>query len=974
MKIKYILIVFIIFLLSVSAVSAQNAENIDNLGISADSEVITTSDSLSNLQTLIDNDDSGEISLSSDYNYSDSDSSLIINKTITINGNGHTIDANLNSELFTITGSNVILNNLNIINFNINDSKTNGILWNGDEGQLNNCNISNSNITSFLSNIIFWNGTDGCVDSCTFSNNEVLNTTAVSFVIVWFGDNGKVSNSQFINNSGSDHAGAIYWGGGADNGIVYNSTFINNYAWYGGAIYWNGVNGSVSKSYFKNNSAKSYLNEFTGGAIYWYGQDDDGVIDGCVFVDNNGKSGEAIAVGSNTTLTVKNSILLNTVDEEYNLINVTDESSSVIANNNWWGNTVEYYNIAPTEISDNVTVDNWIFLNTTSDPSRIYTGRNVTLIYDLTNLCDYSGNVSTVSPYELYDAVLEISSVTNGEVYNDTVSFDEGIAKVIFCAEDEGDASITSNIFGLELVSDITVTPSSIQLTADDVYIGQNATIIAELPYDATGNVTFVFEDENYTEELEDGMASISIENLTVGNYTVYAYYNGDDNNNASNTSLTFYVLEKEDLNITIEDIKVYENSTFNVTIVVSSDDKLNITVTFNNETAVIETENGYGIFEYSNLTVGNYTINADFEGNYRYNSANASATVTVVEGPNYILTADDFEKYYGSPLNDTAKLVDKSGNPIVNESISFTINGKTYYRKTNSTGEVQFPVNLQPGEYEMIVAYNESSINTTVTVKHTVNGTDITKIFRNDTQYYATFLDSEGNYLSKGTVVQFNINGVYYNRSTISNGLAKLNINLDPGEYIITANNTVTGELNSNTITVLPRITNNSDLVKYYKNGSQYVVQLVDDEGNPVGAGEVVTFNINGVFYNRTTNSSGYAKLNINLNPGEYIITASYKNCYVSNNIEVKTVLVADDLTMTYGDGSVFSTQVLDGQGNPLANVNVTFNINGVFYTRATNSSGIANLNINLLAGRYIITSSYNGLETSNTIVINKS
>ena len=310
MKIKYILIVFIIFLLSVSAVSAQNAENIDNLGISADSEVITTSDSLSNLQTLIDNDDSGEISLSSDYNYSDSDSSLIINKTITINGNGHTIDANLNSELFTITGSNVILNNLNIINFNINDSKTNGILWNGDEGQLNNCNISNSNITSFLSNIIFWNGTDGCVDSCTFSNNEVLNTTAVSFVIVWFGDNGKVSNSQFINNSGSDHAGAIYWGGGADNGIVYNSTFINNYAWYGGAIYWNGVNGSVSKSYFKNNSAKSYLNEFTGGAIYWYGQDDDGVIDGCVFVDNNGKSGEAIAVGSNTTLTVKNSILL----------------------------------------------------------------------------------------------------------------------------------------------------------------------------------------------------------------------------------------------------------------------------------------------------------------------------------------------------------------------------------------------------------------------------------------------------------------------------------------------------------------------------------------------------------------------------------------------------------------------------------------------------------------------------------------
>ncbi len=961
----------IISLLSLSAVSAQNTTGTDNLEDNTDSDVLTTSDSLSNLQTLINNDETGKIDLTSDYNYSNSDSSVIINKTITINGNGHTIDVNSKCNLFNITASNIILNNLNIINFNINNSKTNGILWNGADGQLNNCNISNSNITSFLSNIILWNGTNGSIDSCTFSNNEVLNTTAVSFVLVWFGDNGKVSNSQFINNSGSDHAGAIYWGGGADNGVVYNSTFINNYAWYGGAIYWNGANGSVSKSYFKNNSAKSHLNEFSGGAIYWYNQDSEGVIDGCVFVNNNGKSGEAIALGSNTTLTVKNSILLNTIDEEYNLINVSDNTSSVIANNNWWGNTVDDYNIAPTEISDNVTVDNWLFLNTTSNPSRVYTGRNVTLIFNLTNLCDYDGNISQLSPYGLYDGDLKISSVTNGKVYNDTVPFNNGIAEVVFNADNEGNASITSNIFGFELVSNITVTPSSIQLTADDIYIGQNATVFAELPYDASGNVTFVFENENFTDELKDGMASASITNLSIGNYTVYAYYSGDENNNASNTSVTFRVLKKEDLNITIENTKVYENSTFNITVTVSSDDKLNITVTLNNETSVIETRNGYGIFEYSNLTVGNYTINADFEGNYKYNPTNTSAIITVVEGPDYILTADDFEKYYGASAKDTAKLTDRKGNPIVNETISFTINNKTYNRKTNATGEVQFAVNLPAGEYEMIVNYNESSINTTVTVKTTVNGTDITKIFKNSTQYYATFLNSEGEYLPKGTNVQFNINGVLYTRSVISNGLARMNINLPQGEYIITAMNLVTGEVDSNTITVLPRIINNNDLVKYYRNNSQYIVQLVDDEGNPVGAGETVTFNINGVFYNRTTNSSGYAKLNINLPPGNYIITASYKDCLVSNKIEVKTVLYADNLTMTYRDGSVFYAHVVDGQGNPLPNANLTFNINGVFYYRTTNSSGIASLNINLPAGRYIITSSYNGLSVANTIVI---
>ncbi|WP_296885544.1 hypothetical protein, partial [uncultured Methanobrevibacter sp.] len=57
--------------------------------------------------------------------------------------------------------------------------------------------------------------------------------------------------------------------------------------------------------------------------------------------------------------------------------------------------------------------------------------------------------------------------------------------------------------------------------------------------------------------------------------------------------------------------------------------------------------------------------------------------------------------------------------------------------------------------------------------------------------------------------------------------------------------------------------------------------------EGNPL-ANTNVTFNINGVFYNRTTDSDGIAKLNIRLMPGEYIITSSYNECYISNKITV--------------------------------------------------------------------------------------
>ena len=139
-----------------------------------------------------------------------------------------------------------------------------------------------------------------------------------------------------------------------------------------------------------------------------------------------------------------------------------------------------------------------------------------------------------------------------------------------------------------------------------------------------------------------------------------------------------------------------------------------------------------------------------------------------------------------------------------------------------------------------------------------------------------------------KNVSVRFNINGVLYTRTTNASGQAKLNINLPQGEYIITAVNPENGEMHTNNITVLSSITDNADLVKYYKNDSQYVVTVLGSDGNPVGAGENVTFNINGVFYTRTTNASGQAKLNINLNPGNYTITAQYKDCRVSNNIEV--------------------------------------------------------------------------------------
>ena len=366
----------------------------------------------------------------------------------------------------------------------------------------------------------------------------------------------------------------------------------------------------------------------------------------------------------------------------------------------------------------------------------------------------------------------------------------------------------------------------------------------------------------------------------------------------------------------------------------------------------------------------GNATIIVRFDGNDKYLPSNATITVSVKNA--LIIKAPDVVKYYGGPERFVVNVTDSKGTPLSNKSVIIVINKVTYTRTTDKNGTASIGLNLHSGTYNATVTVDNKTVNSVVTVLTTVNGTDVVKMYKNDTQYYATFFDREGKYLADGTIVTFNINGVMYERKVSGGkGQAKLNINLPAGKYVITATNPKTGENESNNVTVLSNIVENYDLTKYYKNASQYSLRLLDDKGNPVGAGVSVQLNINGVFYTRTSDVNGYVKMNINLPPGTYTVTAEYNGLKASNKIKVLSVLETMDLSMKYGDGSKFEAEILDGQGRPYAGQSVIFNINGVFYTKTTESDGIARLNINLLPGEYIITSSYNGLNAANKVTI---
>ena len=515
---------------------------------------------------------------------------------------------------------------------------------------------------------------------------------------------------------------------------------------------------------------------------------------------------------------------------------------------------------------------------------------------------------------------------------------------------------------------------STIAINVEDIKVGENATIIVNLDSDATGNVTITLDNQNYTVAINEGQTIKVIGGLKAGTYDVFVKYIGDNNYNSAQNITKFTVLKISDYNmdVTVPEFKEGVNSTVGVDL--PKDAEGTVTVEIEGKKYTANIINGTAKVNIPGLGVGDYNITTTYSGDDKYVSMTKKGNITVIPNMDVNLYVDDVVMIYHDGTRLVAKLTDYQGKPIVNDSIYFTINGKTYAKTTDDNGAASIGLNLDSKVYTATVSYNESEVyskiskNVTVTINPTVISEDLVKMYQNDTRFYVKFTDSTGKALTK-TTVKFNIHGVFYTKKTDKDGVADLGIMLIPGEYILTAYNPVTGEEKGFNITVKSLIVQ-SDLTKYYLNASKFQATIYDKNGS-LAVGKNVTFNINGVFYTKTTDSNGVVSLAINLRPGEYIITTMYEGLAVGNNIVVLPTLVTRDLNMTYGDGSNFTAQTLDGQGKPLANQNVTFNINGVFYNKITDDNGVASLTMRLMSGKYIITSYWNDFQTGNTIII---
>lgn len=193
------------------------------------------------------------------------DAGIIINRDLTIDGDGNTIDACKKALIFNIVGGNVVFKNIRLVNSN--SYYGHGLLYGAIFGNATaiNCTFDKDSVAMYS------NDPGGSIAiNCTFTGNGGTNGGALHNV--------NAINCTFIGNS-ADNGGAVF------NSTVINCTFIGNHAsGQGGAAYnctaidCNFINNYVGDTYAGNGGA------FSIGSAY-----------NCSFIGNN-----ATGVGSAT--------------------------------------------------------------------------------------------------------------------------------------------------------------------------------------------------------------------------------------------------------------------------------------------------------------------------------------------------------------------------------------------------------------------------------------------------------------------------------------------------------------------------------------------------------------------------------------------------------------------------------------------------------------------------------------------------
>lgn len=470
------------------------------------------------------------------------------------------------------------------------------------------------------------------------------------------------------------------------------------------------------------------------------------------------------------------------------------------------------------------------------------------------------------------------------------------------------------------------------------------------------------------------------VSGLNPADYTINVQTALTDEYNAKLASKTVTVSKiKPNVILEISD-EVIEGENATIKAYLPNDITDTLTLTIDSHTYHSVASNGEATFTVSGLKVGKYSFTVDFTGNDKYYQQSASDEIEVLEKAKSNPTFNVAESVDGNSLIVNVVLPnDATGNVTLTiDSLTFTkvpVDGKASFRINGlANGVHDFTVKyMGDSQYKSALVKKSVTINQTIVPGLTIDAQDSIRAYLSGCDFEATFFDNNGNPLNSKEVL-FTVNGNEYYVKTNQYGVAKLSQGFGVATFTVNVFNLITGDNITKSMTIVDRISENKNINMDYNEGSSFRVRVYGDNGHAVGAGEVVSFKVEGKTYKIKTDKNGYATFKITLKPKTYAITTSYRGVSVSNKIVVKQILKAKNISKKKAKRIKFTATLKSSKGKAIVGKKITFKIKGKKYTAKTNKKGKATITLkNLKVGKYKITSTYLKCVFSNTIKIKK-
>lgn len=864
-KKSFLLVCMIICLFSIASVAASDAndtsvavdEQIDVTNVNEDSaelesgnveNLATSPKTFTDLANLIENSGS-QINLDSDYkldcqleenqygrethvgNDVEYVKGIDINKSVTINGNGHKISG-FGNTFFNVASNNVVLKDICFeCNGNYYNSGQVFSIRNVSNVDIINCNFDFDKDGTFGS---IYQSSDVSIRDCNFNDCNLIGE--LSLMAVTCSHDVKISNCNFINCSlAYDHSGLYFEAG--ENNEIFACSFINcnsynlinfNDAYIfdieaNSEIFFKGKNCSITGCIFERNDCNKGLiqvcyddfklcdshfidNSCTSVNL----EGNNSIVDNCIFINNtiygtrdNSAYGGAINYYGDNCI-VSNSKFINSTSFDkgasiYSIgKNMNVDNCSFINNNAPCGSAI-------------FIVDGIVKNSQFASENDIFAFKDVKIIkksptltlndisYSFNNPSDYSlvlknGN----DPFADRKIILEFIKDDFHITYDMTTS-ENGIVNILPILKnlEVGTWNVKANFVGdanydsVSKAAKITINPIAPLVILDDVStaVNEETTISAVVNRQDNvvvneGSVKFYVADKLVgSSNVVNNIAKITYCPSNAGNYVLKAVFEDSNYENVQANSMIAVNAAKTEVS---QDIS-YANNQFNYNLPADATGLVTITIT---SSVYTTTANGRVNADLSKLTSGEYQYVLSYSGDDKYASFTKTGNLNVVGKSTQLLTStidvEPVSTVYNGGDNLVATLKDNDGNPIRDVPLTVDMGGLSTIL-TDNNGQIKVSTNgLAPGSHQAAITFygtqkfEKTTKKVTVAVKKAnpkMTATKMSYKAKLKTKSYVVTLKTNQNKVLKNAKVTLKVNGKTYSASTNSKGQATIKI-----------------------------------------------------------------------------------------------------------------------------------------------------------------------------------------------------